>query len=167
MTFFFGSPSVSRTLRKAEANHLVKMWYSFPPFVLSVVCSSSTALALFICDVLMLVVCAAVSPPPFFFQEEVPPPSNGKTLEEEMTAVASQGVEEEAPSGGITEGVGQPMQGVQIFLDPETLNFLCSKIPNSSRLLVPYKLCYPRWGQVQKPWGVHFYPNKRVSFVLL
>ena len=104
MTFFFGSPSVSRTLRKAEANHLVKMWYSFPPFVLSVVCSSSTALALFICDVLMLVVCAAVSPPPFF-QEEVPPPSNGKTLEEEMTAVASQGVEEEAPSGGITEGV--------------------------------------------------------------
>ena len=84
-----------------------------------------------------------------------------------MAVVASQGVEEEAPSGGITEGVGQPMQGVQIFLDPKTLNFLCSKIPNSSRLLVPYKLCYPRWGQVQNPWGVHFYPNKRVSFVLL
>ena len=29
-------------------------------------------------------------------------------------------------------------------------NHLHSKIPNSSRLLVPYKLCYPRWGQVQK-----------------
>ena len=38
-----------------------------------------------------------------------------------MVVVASQGVEEEAPSGGITEGAGLPMQGVQIIQDPETL----------------------------------------------
>ena len=38
-----------------------------------------------------------------------------------MAAVSSQGVEEEAPSGGITEGVSQPMQGVQVIQDPETL----------------------------------------------
>ena len=63
-SFFFFSPSVSQTPRKAKANHLVKMWYGFPLFVLSVVCFSSTSLALFTCDVLMLVVCAAVS---FFF----------------------------------------------------------------------------------------------------
>ena len=59
-SFFFFSPSVSQTPRKAKANHLVKMWYGFPSFVLSVVYSSSTSLALFICDVLMLVVCVAV-----------------------------------------------------------------------------------------------------------
>ena len=63
--FSFYSPSVSQTPRKAEVNHPVKMWYGFPSFVLSVVCSSSTSLALFICDVLMLVVCATVSL--FFF----------------------------------------------------------------------------------------------------
>ena len=62
---FFCSPSVSQIPRKAEANHLVKMWYGFPPFVLSVIWSLSTSLAPFICDVLMLVVCATVSSPFF------------------------------------------------------------------------------------------------------
>ena len=62
---FFRSLSVSQTPRKAEANHLVKMWYGFPLFVLFVVCSLSISLALFICDVLMLIVCAVVSL--FFF----------------------------------------------------------------------------------------------------
>ena len=38
-----------------------------------------------------------------------------------MATTASQGVEEEAPSGGITEGVGQLMQGIQIFQDLEAL----------------------------------------------
>ena len=33
----------------------------------------------------------------------------GRTLEEEMAAAASQGVEEKALNGGITEGAGQPM----------------------------------------------------------
>ena len=45
----------------------------------------------------------------------------GRTLEEEMAAAASQGVEEEALSGGIIEEAGQPMQGVQVIQDPETL----------------------------------------------
>ena len=43
-----------------------------------------------------------------------------------MVAVASQGVEEEAPSGGITEEVGQPMQGVQVIQDPETFQLPAS-----------------------------------------
>ena len=38
-----------------------------------------------------------------------------------MVVVASQGVEKEALSGGITKGVGQPMQGIQIFQDPKAL----------------------------------------------
>ena len=60
--FFFYSPSISQTPRKAEANHLVKMWYGFSLFVPSVVCFSSTSPVLFTCDVLMLVICAVVSP---------------------------------------------------------------------------------------------------------
>ena len=36
--YFLCSPSVSQTLRKAEANHLVKTWYGFPLFMPSVVC---------------------------------------------------------------------------------------------------------------------------------
>ena len=70
---------------------------------------------------LCFIVCAAVSPLLLFFQEEVPPLSGGRTLEEEMVVVASQDVEEEALSGGITKGVGQPMQGIQIFQDPKAL----------------------------------------------
>ena len=33
----------------------------------------------------------------------------GRTLEEEMVATTSQGVEEKAPSGGIIEEASQPM----------------------------------------------------------
>ena len=69
-----------------------------------------------------------------------------RTLEEEMVAAASQGVEEEAPSGGITEEAGQPMQGVQAIQDLETFQLPSSQCPNPSRLLVPSKLCYLRWG---------------------
>ena len=36
-----------------------------------------------------------------------------------MAVAVSQGVEEEVPNGGITEGAGQPMQGVQVIQDPE------------------------------------------------
>ena len=36
--YFLCSPNVSQTPRKAEVNHLVKMWYGFPLFVPSVIC---------------------------------------------------------------------------------------------------------------------------------
>ena len=78
------------------------VWFSF-------ICAfcrllSSTSPMLFTCDALMLIVCAAVSV--FFFLEEVPPPTASRTLEEEMATAAFQGVEEEAPSGGITKETG-------------------------------------------------------------
>ena len=38
-----------------------------------------------------------------------------------MATAASQGVKEEALSGGITEGASQPIQGVQVIQDPEIL----------------------------------------------
>jgi len=50
---------------------------------------------------------------------EVPPPTTSGNLEEEMAAAPSAvfpGVGEEPPSGGMTEEVGQPMQGVQLIL---------------------------------------------------
>ena len=65
--FFLCSPTISQTLRKAEANHLVKMWYGFSLFVLSIVCFSSISLALFTCNALILIVCAAISLFFFFF----------------------------------------------------------------------------------------------------
>ena len=43
-----------------------------------------------------------------------------------MAVAASQGVEEEAPSGGITKEADQPMQGVQVIQDPETFQLLAS-----------------------------------------
>ena len=63
-----------------------------------------------------------------------------------MVAAASQSVEEEAPSGGITEEVGQPMQGVQVIQDPETLELPVSQSPQFEQTPSPIKLCYPRWG---------------------
>ena len=50
----------------------------------------------------------------------------GRTLEEEMAVVASQGVEEEAPNGGITKEAGQPMQGVRVIQDLETFQLPAS-----------------------------------------
>ena len=47
---------------------------------------------------------------------EVPPPMAGRILEEEVVIVpfaAFPSVEEEPLSGGMTEEVGHPMQGVQ------------------------------------------------------
>ena len=46
-----------------------------------------------------------------------------------MAAATFQGVEEEAPSGGITEEASQPMQGVQAIQDPETFQLPASQGP--------------------------------------
>ena len=43
-----------------------------------------------------------------------------------MVAAASQGVEEEAPNGGITEEAGQPTQGVQAIQDLKTFQLPAS-----------------------------------------
>ena len=46
-----------------------------------------------------------------------------------MATAASQDVEEEAPSGGITEGASQPIQGVQVIQDPKILELLAFQNP--------------------------------------
>ena len=91
----------------------------------------------------------------------------GRTLEEEMVAATSQGVEEEAPNGGIIEEAGQPMQGVQVIQDPETLKLPASQSPQFEQTPSPIKTVLPQMGLSTKTLGVHLHPNKRVSFILL
>ena len=92
------------------------MWYDPLLFVSSSVCFHlSLMLCTYaFCDVLSLV---------FFFlfllQVEVPLPTTGGILMEEVTTApfaVSLVMEEEPPSGGVTEEVGQPMQDVQPIL---------------------------------------------------
>ena len=84
-----------------------------------------------------------------------------------MAAAAFQGVEEKALSGGITKGAGQPMQGVQVTQDPETLELPAFQNPQFEQTPSPIKTVLPQMGLSTKTLGAHFYPNKRVSFVLL
>ena len=82
------------------------------------------------------------------------PPSTADIISEEevvvVPLVALLSMEEEASSGGMTEEVGQPMQGVQPILpsvplaahDPKASRLLFPKIPSQCRLLILPKLCY-------------------------
>ena len=70
----------------------------------------------------------------------------GSTLEEEMAAAASQGVEEEAP---VVASLRRPVSQYRVSRLSRILklsNFLRPKVPNPSRLLVPSELCYLRSG---------------------
>ena len=56
----------------------------------------------------------------------------GRTLEEEtiiVLSIAFPGVEEEPPSGDITEKAKQLMQGVQAIQDPESSQLPASQSP--------------------------------------
>ena len=164
--YFLCSPSVSQTPRKAEANHLVKMWYGFSLFVLSVVCFSSTSLTLFTCEVLILIVCVAVS---FFFF------FRRKFLLLWLVGLWRKKWLQQQPKvwkrrPPVVALLRRPVSQCKVSRLSRILrlsNFLHPNVPNPSRLLVPSKLCYLRWGWVQKPWGAHLHPEKRVSFILL
>ena len=84
-----------------------------------------------------------------------------------MAAAASQGVEEKALNGGITEGAGQPMQGVQVIQDLETLELPTFQNPQFEQTPSPIKTVLPQMRLSTKTLGAHFYLNKRVSSVLL
>ena len=63
-----------------------------------------------------------------------------------MAAAASHGVEEEALSGGITEEASQPMQGVQVIQDPETLELPAFQNPQFEQTSSPIKTVLPQMG---------------------
>ena len=63
---------------------------------------------------------------------EAPPPSTSRPLGEEVITTPSAvllGVEEEPLSGGMTEEVSQPMQGVQPIQNPKASQFPISQNP--------------------------------------
>ena len=135
MTPFFCSSNVSQALRKAEANHLVKMWYGFPLFVFSVICSSSTSLALFICGVLMLIVCAAVSF--FFFRRKFLILQLVGLWRKKWLQWHLKVWKRRPPVVALLRG---PVSQYRVSRSSRILrfsNFLRSKISNLSRLLVP------------------------------
>ena len=67
-----------------------------------------------------------------------------------MAAVASEGVEGKAPSGGIIEGVGWPMQGIQIFQDPEVLEPPAIQNPQFEQTSSPIQIVLPQMGSSTK-----------------
>ena len=77
----------------------------------------------------------------------------GRTLEEEMATTTSQGVEKEAPSGGITEGASQPIEGVQVIQDPETLELPAFQNPQFEQTPSPIKTVLPQIGSSTKTLG--------------
>ena len=70
-----------------------------------------------------------------------------------MAAVASEGVEGKAPSGGIIEGVGWPMQGIQIFQDPEVLEPPAFQNPQFEQTPSPIQTVLPQMGLSTKNLG--------------
>ena len=87
---------------------------------------------------------------------EVPPPTAGRILEEEAVAtpsVASPGVEDEPPSGGVTEVAGQPMQGVQATQDPEASRLPVSQDPQLKKTPSPIKTMSPHLVLSKEPLG--------------
>ena len=79
-----------------------------------------------------------------------------------MAAATSQGVEEEAPSAGITEEADQPMQGVQ-----ETFQLPASQGSQSEHTSSPIKIVLPQMRLSTKTLGAHLHLDKLVSFILL
>ena len=70
-----------------------------------------------------------------------------------MAAAASQGVEEEAPSAGITEEADQPMQGVQAIQDPETFQLPASQGSQSEQTPSPIRIVLPQMRLSTKTLG--------------
>ena len=71
----------------------------------------------------------------------------GRALEEETVAtlsVAFLGMEEEPPSGDITEEAGQPMQGVQATQDPEASQLPASQSPQLEQTPNPIRTVFPQ-----------------------
>ena len=105
---------------------------------------------------------------------EVHSPTTGRTSEEEVVTASSTdfpSMEEEAPGGGITEEVGQPMQGIQspsstiplATQDPEASQPPVSQDPQLGQTFSPIKTMSPDPTLNKEPLGAHLYLYKQVS----
>ena len=89
-------------------------------------------------------------------QMEVPPPMASMISEEEVVAVplaTLPSVEEEAPNGGMTKEVGQPMQGVQATQDPMAPQLPISQDPQPKQTFNPIKTVSPEPVLSKEPLG--------------
>ena len=109
-----------------------------------------------------------------FLQVEVHSPTTGRTSEEEVVTASSTdfpSMEEEAPGGGITEEVGQPMQGIQspsstiplATQDPEASQPPVSQDPQLWQTFSPIKTVSPDPTLNKEPLGAHLHLYKQVS----
>ena len=88
----------------------------------------------------------------------------GKVLEEEAVTTFSivfPVMEEEPPSGGLGEEIGQSMQGAQAFQDLETSKIPASQNPYLKRTPSLIRTVFPQTFSVKETLGdTHLYPNK-------
>ena len=71
----------------------------------------------------------------------------GRVLEEETVtalSIAFPVMEEEPPSGGMAEEIGQSMQGVQTTQDPEASKIPASQSPQLERAPSPIRTMFPQ-----------------------
>ena len=141
--YFLCSPSVSQTLRKAEANHLVKMWYGFPLFVPSVVFFhpflQCYLLVMPLCLLFMLLYL-------FFFRRKFLLPRLVGLWRKKWLQLHPKVWKRRPP---VVALLRRPVSQCKVSRLSRILrlsNFLHPNVPNPSRLLVPSKLCYLRWG---------------------
>ena len=78
-----------------------------------------------------------------------------------LTAFLS--VKEELPSGGMTEEVGQPMQGVQATQGLEASQLPVSQDPQPEQTFSPIKTMLPEPVLSKETLGASFHPHKQVS----
>ena len=97
---------------------------------------------------------------------EVSPSTDDRILEEKVVAVplaALPSMEEKAPSGGMTEEVGQIMQDVQATHDPEAPQLPISQDPQLEQTFNPIKSVSPKPILSKETLGARLYPYKQVS----
>ena len=142
--YFLYSPSVSQTLRKAEVNHLVKMWYGFPLFVPFVVCFHP----LLQCCLLVMPLCLlfVLLYLFFFFRRKFLLPQLVVLWRKKWLQLHSKVWKRRPP---VVALLRRPVSQCKVSRLSRILrlsNFLRPKVPNPSRLLVPSELCYLRSG---------------------
>ena len=146
------NPNASQTPRETRVSHLVMIWYGPLLFVHFSVCFHSFPVlcTYTFCDVLPLAYSSFFLFLFSFLQVEIPPPTTSGTLVKEvMTApsVVPLGVENEPPSGDVTEEVRQLVKDVQPILpfiplvaqDSEASQSLVPQDPQPVQTLSPTK----------------------------
>ena len=152
--YFPCNPSVSQTPRKVEVNHLVKMWYGFPPFVPSSICFHpllQCCIFVMFCYLYLLLFLL------FFFRWKYLLPWLVGLWRRKWLPLHLKVWKRRPPMVAL---LGRPSSQCRVSTLPRILrlpNFLCPKVPNPTRLPIPSELCFL--------WETRLHPNKWVSLI--